>query len=248
MKNTILMLLLVLPLFISAQTNNQGQVLYKETLQLRVELPEEHKQFASMLPSSRTTQMELLFNSEASLYKTFEREEGDYEESASEGNVRIKMVVANDDQQVYRKMGSREKVEKKGFMGKDFLISGEAEKLPWKLTGEKEEILGYACQKALIQDSSRNIVAWFTMELPIAIGPDGYGDLPGLILKLEMAEGERVIEATKVALKPIDEKMIMAPRKGKKVSEEEYEKIVEEKTKEMESGGGNQVIRMRIGN
>ena len=242
------MLALLLPLFVSAQTNDQGQVLYKETVQLRIELPEEHKQFASMLPSSRTTQMQLLFNSEASLYKVFEAEEGDYEESASEGNVQIKMVVVNDDQQIYRRVDSREKVEKRGFMGKAFLLKGEAEKLPWKLTGEKEEILGYACQQAVVQDSSRNITAWFTMEIPMAIGPDGYGDLPGLILKVEMAGGESIIEATEVALKPIDEKMIIAPKKGKKVSEEEYQRIVEEKTKEMEDGAGNRVIQMRIDN
>ena len=248
MKKILLALLLALPLCTFAQTNNQGQVLYKETIQLQIDLPEEHKHLAAMLPSSQTTQKELLFNAEASLYKTFEKEEEDWEGTADEGNVQIKMVVANDDQQVYRKMNSRKKVEKRGFMGRDFLISGEAEKIAWKLTGEKKEILGYACQQAITQDSSRNIIAWFTMEIPLAIGPDGYGDLPGLILKVESEDGQMVIEAIKVALEAIDGAMIKAPRKGKKVSEKEYDEIVEEKTKEMERGEGNQVIRMRAGN
>lgn len=65
--------------------------------------------------------------------------------------------------------------------------------MEWKITEEVGEIAGYKVQKAittpLFEDSYPfiygNAVAWFTTEIPVGVGPEGYYGLPGLIIKLE---------------------------------------------------------------
>lgn len=248
MKKIILFIVALLPLSVFAQENTEGRILYKETIQLKIELPKEHQHLASMLPGSQSSEMELLFNKETALYKSFEKDqEEDDDMMAEEGNVRIKMVVSSDDSQVYRNLKSGDQIEKKDFMGKKFIITGTTEKLAWKLTGKQETILDHVCQQAVFQDSTHHIIAWFAPQIPVSIGPDVYGDLPGMILKIESGkDGERTIEATSIEWKKIDNDLIKKPKKGKAVTYEEYEKIVEAKTKEMESQGGNTVIRMRM--
>ncbi|WP_432412836.1 GLPGLI family protein [Rasiella sp. SM2506] len=63
----------------------------------------------------------------------------------------------------------------------------------WELSKETEKILGYTCYKASTQftdphpsgsaDLVREITVWYTPEIPLNFGPQGYGGLPGLILK-----------------------------------------------------------------
>jgi GLPGLI family protein len=105
--------------------------------------------------------------------------------------------------------------------------------------------LDYVCQKATFQDSTRNLVAWFTPQIPVATGPGSISGLPGMILKLDRNDGERVVVATSVELKEIEKKTLKAPKKGKKVTQEEFQKIQDEKMKEMEEefgGSGSRII------
>ena len=53
-------------------------------------------------------------------------------------------------------------------------------KYQWQITTERDTILGYPVIKAI----SERYVAWFTPNIPVPFGPNGFGGLPGLILKL----------------------------------------------------------------
>jgi len=88
------------------------------------------------------------------------------------------------------------------------------------------------------------IVAWFTSEIPVAIGPDTYNQLPGAILMISKDDGKTEIKATHVNLEEPTEEVFELPKKGKKVTPEEFKQIVEEKTKEMakEYGGKDAII------
>ncbi|WP_299679431.1 GLPGLI family protein [uncultured Dokdonia sp.] len=82
------------------------------------------------------------------------------------------------------------------------------------------------------------IVAWYTPMIPASHGPDDFGGLPGLILELNT--NNTTMLCTKVVLNPKEEIVIEVPEKGKEVTREEYQKIVDEKAKEMaERFGGN---------
>ena len=138
-------------------------------------------------------------------------------------------------------------LEKSEFMGKTFLIEDKNPKLPWKLETDTKEILGYNCRKATAEIDNRKVEAWFTSELSVPSGPASYFGLPGMILELK-SEGERGgnhIQATAIQMEKLEEGQIEKPKKGKKVSREEYQKIVEQKTKEMqEQMGGRGGIRI----
>lgn len=89
------------------------------------------------------------------------------------------------------------------------------------------------------EPKTETITAWYTPMIPASHGPDQFGGLPGLILELNTKD--TTILCTKVVLNPKEEITIEAPEKGKKVTREEYQKIVDEKAKEMSErfGGGN---------
>ncbi len=89
------------------------------------------------------------------------------------------------------------------------------------------------------------VVAWYTMQIPVNQGPGEYWGLPGLIL--EVNSGRTTILCSKIILNPEEKTTIKVPSKGKEVTKEEYNKIVKKKTEEMRenfmrgrsSGGGN---------
>ena len=132
---------------------------------------------------------------------------------------------------------NKKTINQTGFMGKTFIIESSIEKHQWKLTGEKIKYLDYVCQKAekTIEEDGKivNVVAWFTSEIPMPIGPDSYNQLPGVILMISKDNGKKEIKATKVSLENPAKEIFELPKKGKKVTQEEYDIIVEEKTKEM---------------
>ena len=94
------------------------------------------------------------------------------------------------------------------------------------------------CQEAVCYKDDKKIIAWFTPAIPISSGPLDYGNLPGMILEVDIAEGTRLITATSIDKEPIEVSNMVKPKKGKKVSQEEFDKIMEEKMKEAGIEGG----------
>ena len=119
--------------------------------------------------------------------------------------------------------------EKKDFMGKEFLIESQHEPIKWHKTSEIKKIGDYFCQLATFRDTSRTLHAWFTPQIQVSAGPEKFGDLPGLIVVLIVNEGKTVYNLKSIEFKSIDK--VKAPKKGEKVTQEEYDKIIEEKMK-----------------
>ena len=141
-------------------------------------------------------------------------------------------------------------------------------KLNWKLTGETQTILGHACQKATAQNIARRmqmtmdngkmerkevtdtsmVIAWFTADIPVPTGPEVQGQLPGLILALDMNNGRMVYKAVEISPKA-DLASIKEPTKGKKVSPGEFiaerNKMMDEMQKNNQGGNGRNVIRIQ---
>ena len=101
------------------------------------------------------------------------------------------------------------------------------------MTGNQLSILDYACQEASLMVDGKEVHAWFTPEIAVPAGPGRYSNLPGLVLAVEMNEGDHMLRATSLELKPVGKSVLKKPSKGKKVSREEYQAIVLEKMKEM---------------
>ena len=104
----------------------------------------------------------------------------------------------------------------------------------WKITGQKRNIAGYNCRKAIWQkNDSTRIYAWFTEAIETPVGPDGFSSLPGAILGLASEDGSIVYFATSVEAKEIENKDLYIDFKNKKgISLQNY-KIRNEETAEM---------------
>lgn len=75
------------------------------------------------------------------------------------------------------------------------------------------------------------VVAWYTMQIPVNNGPGDFWGLPGLIL--EINSGRTTILCSKLVMNPAEKKPIEKPTKGKEVTRVEYTEIVTNKMKEM---------------
>ncbi len=60
-----------------------------------------------------------------------------------------------------------------------------ANKIDWQLSNETKKISGYNCKKATTKYGNKNIIAWYTTEIPFQEGPYTFKGLPGLIVSLE---------------------------------------------------------------
>ncbi len=67
-------------------------------------------------------------------------------------------------------------------------------KMQWKLHNEFSKILNYNVQKATTEFGGRLWTAWFSKDLPIQDGPYKFKGLPGLILKLEDSQENHIYE------------------------------------------------------
>lgn len=229
-----------------SQTNElAGVVTYESTRKVEIKLQGEASEMANLIPKERKSTRELLFNGQSSLYRNAEQVNEDevVQETAGGNTVVVKLV--DPELFIFYSIAEKKKIEQREFMSRNFLIESSTDTVKWKLTENKKNILDYSCLEAELIGSDKKTIAWFAPSLPVSTGPEGYVGLPGLILSLDINSGETSVIAKKVELKAVDTKIIKEPNDGKKVTRKEFNKIVAEKTKEMESGGGGVFIIRR---
>lgn len=246
----LLFAILLSPVWLLAQPK-EGQIVYQEVVKMTLQLPEDApEEVKKMIPPTQKNQQTLLFNEDETLYRSLSpEEEEDIEINHNDGEgAEIKIKMGRPQNQLYRDWENDRVVESREFMGRFFLIKDAPHAYKWKLSGEKKKILDYECQKAVLQDSSAKVEAWFTPAIPVSAGPDTYAGLPGLILELDIDGGARHYSATKVELKKLEKGILQAPSKGKSCTRAEYQKTVDEKLKEMNAEGGSGGMQVIIRN
>ena len=89
-----------------------------------------------------------------------------------------------------------------------------------------------------------NITAWFASDLPVAAGPSEFqGQLPGLILELDVNNGRQVYKALEISEKA-DLTIIKEPVGKKHYTPEEFRKERDKMMEQMQQNrGGGRVIR-----
>lgn len=241
MKINILFLFVTLFLPIAAfAQNNEGVIQFEEKVNVHRSLPPDAEDMKAMIPEFRTHPNELLFNANESLYRNVEEEEE--EETGEPGGPVFRMQ--RPEVIIYRNFSTGRKVEAREFFGKNYLIEDTLTQLSWKVATETKQVLGYNCLKATLSDTvrKREITAWFTDALPLASGPAQFGQLPGMILELDINKGEIVIAAKKVEFKKLKKDELEAPKKGEKITDAAFQKMVAERMRE-NGGRPMRVIR-----
>jgi GLPGLI family protein len=243
----LIILFVLLGLGVSAQDSvYSGVVKYEQRRTFDFKFQGEMSELASRIPKERKTEKELIFNNQESLFRNVERnrEEDVVQESA--GGATMMIRIQEPENFIHFDISKKVLTEQREFMSRTFLIEAKTDTLQWKLTGNQKHILDFVCLEAELVGSEKRTIAWFTPTIPVSTGPDSYIGLPGLVLHVDIGNGQNVIEAKQIDLKTFDSKEISKPKNGRKVSRQEFNRIVNEKTKEMETtGGGAIIIRQR---
>jgi len=244
-----------------------GRVVYEFTpkMQVRMAGSAAGMEQAPLPPPRIVIKKEVLFGNNQMLRRALEdNTTNDFPQN--ENGIQIRTFGAGDDDITWLNFTDGRKVEQREFATKLYLVTDSVRKLNWKLTGQTKTILGYTCQEAVatragkrrmismengvmtqkeIPDTSQ-IIAWFTPVIPVAAGPDYEGQLPGLILQVEI-NGNVTYKAIEVSPKA-DLAAIKEPKKGKKVSAEEFDKEREQAMEEMQRNNGGNKRVMHIAN
>ncbi len=243
-----LLLCLFIGITLFAQ-NNSGEIIYESKMDIHKNLPPEAMAFKENIPQFRTSHSKLTFTAEESMITHHEDEsakkkEGDFDQRRRRGRM-MRMGGDRSKDISYSDHKTGKQLRSTKIFDRQFLVEG-SEKQEWKFTGEQKQVGSYLCQKAILQDTVETF-AWFTPMIPVSIGPRGYNGLPGAILYVDVDNGTRIITATDIQLKEIEEGIIKRPTEGKKMTQEEFQKLREEKMaermKEFGGSGNRRVFR-----
>jgi GLPGLI family protein len=93
-----------------------------------------------------------------------------------------------------------------------------------------------ANKAATPQTKEVEVVAWYADDIISPVGPESYGQLPGVIMLLDVDNGATVYTATEVK-KNVDQKELKEPKKGKIVTRQEYSKLMMDMMSNQMGGG-----------
>ncbi|TQD40697.1 GLPGLI family protein [Haloflavibacter putidus] len=234
-RNIVLIFLLVFS-FTAAWSQQSGKVVYRKKMDIQDTMftslkqnnPEENEHFLreakKMAETIEKFSYELLFWEHEAI---FEQQEILLKNSMYAGLKNMEGIN-------YTNLETEKTLEQVNVSGSFFLVNRK--KADWEITKESKTISGFKCIKAIskkkIYDArskaykTKDIVAWFTPEIPVSFGPKGYFGLPGLIIELKVAAGTKFY-VTDLDLSPQHSK-IEKPRKGREVSEMEFKEIMKE--------------------
>ena len=236
----------------------EGKVIYQRSTQIQFRMPGMNDDVAR----TRTDKLELLFGNNQSLLKRVEESEDRQDVPGAGEGVRIQMINAGNDDVTYYNFNEKKRIESRELFDRTFIIEDSIRSLRWKLLDETKNILGYTCKKATTQQigqrtimdmnngqaerkqlpDTMNIVAWYTDAIPVSAGPQYQGQLPGLILELNINNGRTEYKALEI-LPRGDIASIKAPKGKKKYTTDEFEKERDKLMEEMrQNGGGRRMI------
>jgi GLPGLI family protein len=223
-----LLYLLGFSLALTAQ-QQKGTIFYERKIDMHRHIDDEHMK--AMVPQFQIGQYELSYRDSVCYYNVVPKEEApDPFDNPTAGGAHIVMKFGGpgDAGVLFRNFSSGQLLEQTTLADIQYVVNDTIHSLPWKLSTDTLTILGHLCKKATATSLRNNttIVAWYCENIPIPIGPDKYGGLPGAILKIDLDNGGMVFTATK--LNPtVDAKSMTIPS-GKMITRAAFEKKMDE--------------------
>lgn len=163
--------------------------------------------------------MKMAFNANESLY-AYDEQNGTDDGGYSWRNSELKL---------YRNFEKEKKIDLIEMLGKTYVVEDSLHTPIWKIGNQIKDVAGYVCMKAETEDpvKKQKITAWFAQDIPVPAGPERYNGLPGVILELNLNDGDVVIEATSVTLKKITPDDLKLPKlKGKKINDATHDALI----------------------
>ena len=257
----------------------QGVATYKTQRKLDLKIDstqvgggEMQKQIMDMLKKEFQKTFILTFDKNTSVYKE--------DEALAPPSTGSRMIFISSDggsDVLFKDIKNQSITNQKETFGKQFIIKDRLKPIEWELHSDTKNIGNYTCYKATytkeIEESMMTfsssdeeqkeeepttapvmktitVTAWYTPQIPVSNGPESYQGLPGLIL--EVNDGDLTILCSKITINPKKAIEISEPKKGKQVTQEEYDSIMLKKMEEMSEqyrgrGSNKEGIEIRIG-
>ena len=105
-----------------------------------------------------------------------------------------------------------------------FNIRDSLPELKWQILDSIKIFKNFTIHKATTSYRNSRIVAWFTEDIPVGIGPRIFQGLPGLIMKLKIQQANYEVEKVQFYKKPLPLKMPDAVPNY--ISEDQYYRIM----------------------
>ena len=107
----------------------------------------------------------------------------------------------------------------------------------WQLQEGTLTVCGYLCKKAICRFKGNDFTAWYAPELKISNGPQKFGGLPGLILKVHDSDKHYNFECIKIESHTKKFPVIM-------FDEERYQKTERTKLRQLEKDIHNDYFKI----
>lgn len=153
----------------------------------------------------------------------------------SDYDLNMARILTNSKSNYYLDKENNLSIKESNFSDTKYLISN-SEKQNWILTKETRKIDKYTCYKAILNQQietsrgikNQKIVAWFTPQINIPFGPDGYYGLPGLIIQYERAykSGKTITYLTNLEF--TEDVSVEEPTEGISMTKEAFDKMIKE--------------------
>ena len=256
MKKIITLIALCITVVASAQ-NFQGKATYKTFRKVDFKISKKNGVPKSDIQKKIQEQLRKQFQQTYTL--NFNKSESTYTQNKKlaapqTGGNGFKFVIAGNgggSDVLYKNIAEKKYINKTEISGKRFLIKDKLEDFGWEMSGETKNIGNYTCYKATrSREETRTSMsmtdgkseekkekvtivttAWYTPQIPVSNGPEDFWGLPGLILEIQ--DGKLTIVCSEIVMNPSEKTEIKKPRKGKKVTQAKFDKIMDEHSKEM---------------
>ena len=125
----------------------EGKISYERKINMHRNLPD--PQMKSMIPEFRTDKFELIFNENASLFRSVVDDEApDPFANAGGGGGGMRMNFRMPTANTYTDLAKQMQYEERAFFEKEFLIVDSLKQYKWKLSEETKTIAKQLCKKA----------------------------------------------------------------------------------------------------
>lgn len=245
MKKLLSTITVIMTLGIVSLFGQSGSILFEEVRKIEIKLEGEMAQMMKDMPKEQRSDKILYFSPEATLYKEAEKDAASGSKSFAGHEGAVMFSMSSPDNKVFVDLSANKLIEQREFMTRMFLIEDNLEQGQWKISGKQKVILDYPCMEATQSDTAGVVTtAWFAPTFPVKGGPARFCTLPGMVLEVNIGDGDQQFIAKLIDNTSPEKEIFSKPKEGKKISQEEFDKIVAEKMKEMggESSGGNTMM------
>ena len=227
----------------------QGVATYKSHRKIDLKINEGNEN--SEMQKSIQEQLQKQFQQEYTL--VFNKNESTYKQNEklaapSPKQYGIQIQISQGSDIMYKNIKENRFTNQTEIFGKQFLIKDSLQSNTWELVNETKNIGEYTCFKAIFSEEyttqtindnneietitkERTTTAWYTPQIPVNNGPENFQGLPGLIL--EINDGKLTLICSKIVMNPNKKIEIKEPIKGKEVTQEKFDEIMDKKNKEM---------------